>query len=213
MAARADRLPALRRLAVDPGATPAERALAGRLVAVLAPPTPRPGVPSDAVVTGDRVVLDCAGATPWLCWRCPSCERPVAHPGGAAGVTTLWLIQTLDLVDEDARRCYFCSRGVSPFDLLNGAAIPGAVPLALWRVATDDRAALLSTLAEIREALVAFRALDDDGGRPALRRRIRRALDAGIAGGALAALPRFNLRRSAAGLLVVRWRAAVSEDR
>lgn len=209
MASRADRLPALRRLAVDPGATPAERALAGRFAAALDPTTPSPGALPSVATPGNRMVLEYVGSLAWLCWRCPSCERPVAHPGAG---TMLWLLQTQALATEDARRCWFCSGGVSPLTL-DGAALPGAIPLALWRVATGDRAALLLTLGEIREAVVAFRALDDDGGRPALRRRIRRALDAGIAAGALTGLPRFNLRRSAAGLLVVRWRVAEREAR
>jgi hypothetical protein len=222
MASRADRLPALRRLAADPGATPAERAAAARFAARLDPDYTLPNN-FDAAVRRARqmaecarmrstprapisppargVVLDAGGKFPWLRWRCPVCQEPVAHPGKDAG-RLLGLAHCL-ATDENARRCLFC--GVYPTPLtLDGVELPGAVPDALWRVAARfvPPSDFLMALTRLRTA---YTHRDLWSSRAAFRRRIAAALDEAVAAGVLVEAPEFQIR-AALGEAVVRWR-------
>lgn len=203
MATRADRLPALRRLAADPGATPPERALAARLAGALARPAARPRSTPSAAPRGARVVLDCSDGFPWLLWRCPWCGEPVGHPGDRTTHVGLLALAAALRTSEDARHCFLCAVVPSPLTL-DGCALPGAVPVLLWRVATaaPDAGAFLVALGAIRAA---YQGRDLWGSRRAWRRRIRGALDVAVAAGALSAAPPFQIRAHI-GQAVVRWR-------
>lgn len=199
MATRDDRLPALRRLSTDPGATPAERALAGRLAAELSSGRGKARETSRAPQLGKGVVLDCSGAIPWLRWRCPACGESLAHPGDRLSGAPLFALVASLSANEDARCCWFCSSAPSALEI-DGNAIPGAVPAALWDAANPgapDAGDLLLVLESVGVARI------EGGSRSGARRRIAAALL--DRPGAFRQQPQFILRGSPDGFRI-RWR-------
>lgn len=186
MSDRRDRLPALRRLSVDPGATPAERELAAAMAAKLSKRKPsKPRIPG--------VTLDASSDIPLFRWVCPVCGERVSHPAGLNPFATAQAIHA-------ARQCFLCADGQPILDL-KGAPLPGAIPDVLWSsmVIGEKSAGVILVALEAIRVSAPIRGSDRDG----LRFGVQLGLEAGEC---WRTIPKFSIREKN-GRLVVRWRA------
>jgi hypothetical protein len=213
MATRAERLPALRRLAVDPSATPAERDAAARFAAILEGPRhvncrcsvdlPRYPLPSSSRPKRKAVVIVQSRArSPWLSWTCPSCGEGVSVP--VDGEDVFKAAARVGMRDES--RCCLCS---PPFDPCDRLPIPDALRRAyLWR-RTNEHIDL--AFIELCRSLSRIAGQWCNEPRPTpramLRATIARTLDDATSGGVLGRSPKFQLRLCRDERLRVRWLA------
>lgn len=210
MATRAERLPAIRRLAVDPSATSAERESAARFAARLEP-QPRSAKPrTRASHPRSGITLERYGDQVMLRWACPRCGQTVVH--GEARDNLLALALHLRTAAREQRTCWVCSLGPHGIWLAD-EPVPGAVPEALWiRMRSPTTPQEIRARSDFLNAVA--RAADQAPGLPltccdkrSIRRRVVEVLTGAHAAGVLREIPTFTLRARQDGRVYIHWRA------